>query len=618
MLLNSNVKLGTFIRLKRDNMKQKIKNYFKDWQYLGQLKINLAVKLSLIVVIIAFIVSGSIIYFSVKQLKQEKSNFINNELTTINTELKETLSSYTTMLGLIEEQIQQNQNIFLDQITSTKELMQTYLQLSNKNDKAQISFKDIIWQNTLENFTVNKYGNVEALEFQSKIAERLEKDSKDIYLEQEIKNESVFKVGEFYLLKDIWTQDNQHLGQLILSLDFLSWWQSLTDKLNKTGYTLLMTDKQQIILLSTFSQEREIVKNKEIFPTSITSSLFITPPVKYKNHLFSQAIQLETQPYFLLLGYDKTVYSKELLSKIILPLVICWGVALFFITLQMIYYRRIRAEIKFDLKDDMNQLIKQNKSYNQEQQKIALNLTQQETQFIQEKNKYEGLITACETSVREKDKLEKHLLDNLFTKLTEVREYLWILVKAQELDISNDPKSKKQAIILTELHEQLAHLTEFCIFDEKEKAIDLDNLIEECLNVFAKEISQVRAQIDVTKLNHKIIYNELLLRQIIVNLLRESIYFSRDNGVLEIIPNLQKNEGQTELCIIIKDNGYGISSEQKQDNKENKKHGIVPLDLDIKRLTKMVEFLGGQLLLSYAVDQGKTMKLILPLKQIED
>ena len=188
MLLNSNVKLGTFIRLKRDNMKQKIKNYFKDWQYLGQLKINLAVKLSLIVVIIAFIVSGSIIYFSVKQLKQEKSNFINNELTTINTELKETLSSYTTMLGLIEEQIQQNQNIFLDQITSTKELMQTYLQLSNKNDKAQISFKDIIWQNTLENFTVNKYGNVEALEFQSKIAERLEKDSKDIYLEQEIKN----------------------------------------------------------------------------------------------------------------------------------------------------------------------------------------------------------------------------------------------------------------------------------------------------------------------------------------------------------------------------------------------------------------------------------------------
>ena len=102
------------------------------------------------------------------------------------------------------------------------------------------------------------------------------------------------------------------------------------------------------LVTDTFSQEREI--NKEIFPTSITSSLFITPPVKYKNHLFIQAIQLETQPYFLLLGYDKTVYSKELLSKIILPLVICWGVALFFITIQMIYYRRIRAEIKFYLK----------------------------------------------------------------------------------------------------------------------------------------------------------------------------------------------------------------------------------------------------------------------------
>ena len=78
MLLNSNVKLGTFIRLKRDNMKQKIKNYFKYWQYLSQLKFSLAMKLSLIVVITAFIVSGSIIYFSAKQLKQEKNNFINN------------------------------------------------------------------------------------------------------------------------------------------------------------------------------------------------------------------------------------------------------------------------------------------------------------------------------------------------------------------------------------------------------------------------------------------------------------------------------------------------------------------------------------------------------------
>lgn len=597
-------------------MKQKIKNYFKYWQYLSQLKFSLAMKLSLIVVITAFIVSGSIIYFSAKQLKQEKNNFINNELVTINTELKEAFSSYTTMLGLIEEQIQQNKNIFSDPITSTKELMQIYHQLNNKNDRTKINFKDIIWQNTLENFIVNKYGNIEALEFQSNIVEHFKKELKNIYLEQEIKNESAFKAEEFYLLKGVWTEDNQYLGQLMLNLNFLSWWQNLTDKLNKTGYTLLMTDKQQIILLSTFSQEREI--NKEIFPTPITSSLFITPPVKYKNHLFSQAIQLETQPYFLLLGYDKTVYSKELLSKIILPLVICWGVALFFITIQMIYYRRIRAEIKFDLKDDMNQLIKQNKNYNQEQQRTTLNIAQQASWFIQEKNKYEALINACETSVREKDKLEKRLLDNLFTKLTEVREYLWILVKAQELDISNDPKSKKQAIILTELHEQLAHLTEFCVFDEKEKAIDLDNLIEECLNIFAKEISQVGVQVDVTKLNHKIIYNELLLRQIIVNLLRESIYFLKDNGALEIIPNLQKNEGQTELCIIIKDDGYGISSEQKQNDKENKKHGIVPLDLDIKRLTKMVEFLGGQLLLSYAVDQGKTMKLILPLKQIED
>lgn len=600
-------------------MKQKIKNYFKYWQDLSQLKFNLAMRLSLIVVITAFIVSGFIIYFSAKRLTQEKNNFINNELIAINTELKETFFSYTTMLGLIEEKIQQNQNIFFDPSTSTKELMQIYLQLNNKNDKTKINFKDIIWHNTLENFVVNKYGNVETLEFQSNIVEYLKNDPKNIYLEQEIKNDLSFKVGEFYLLKGIWTNDNQYLGQLMLNLDFLSWWQSLTDKLNKTGYTLLMTDNQQKVLLSTFSQEIEIIKNKEIFPTSIVSSLFITPPVKYKNHLFTQAIQLEAQPYFLLLGYDEAVYSKELLSKVVLPLAICWGAALLFIVIQMLYYRRIRVEIKFSLKDDMNQLIKQNQICNQEQQKIVLSMTQQEERFIQEKNKYEVLIAACETSIREKDKLEKRLLDNLFTKLTEVRENLWILIKAQEVQISKDPKSKKQAIILTELHEQLAHLTEFSIFDEKERLVDLNSLIEECLNIFAKELAQLETYVDVTKLSHNnITCNELLLREIVVNLLRESIYFSRENGVLEIIPNLQKNEGQTELCIIIKDNGYGISSEQKQDNKENKKHGIVPLDLDIKRLTKMVEFLGGQLLLSYAVDQGKTMKLILPLKQIED
>jgi hypothetical protein len=116
-------------------MKQKMKNYFKYWQNLSQLKFNLAVKLSLVVVVTAFIVSGFIIYFSGKQLKQEKNNFISNELTTLNTELKEVFSSYTTMLGLIEEQIQQNENIFSDPVASTKELMQIYLQLNNKNYK---------------------------------------------------------------------------------------------------------------------------------------------------------------------------------------------------------------------------------------------------------------------------------------------------------------------------------------------------------------------------------------------------------------------------------------------------------------------------------------------------
>ena len=142
----------------------------------------------------------------------------------------------------------------------------------------------------------------------------------------------------------------------MLNLDFLSWWQSLTDKLNKTGYTLLMTDNQQKILLSTFSQEIEIVNNNEMFSRSVVSSLFITPPVKYKNHLFTQAIQLEAQPYFLFLGYDEVVYRRELLAKIRLPLAICWGAALFFIVIQILYYRRIRAEINFSLKDDMNQL----------------------------------------------------------------------------------------------------------------------------------------------------------------------------------------------------------------------------------------------------------------------
>jgi len=182
-------------------MQQKIKNYFKYWQYLGQLKFNLAMKLSLVVIMGAFIASGFIIYFSTKQLKQEKYNFINKELAVINNELRATLASYTTMLELIEEQVQQNNNVFLDPITSTKEIMQIYLRLENQEDKTKIGFTDIIWQDTVNNFTINKYGKIESLNFQPTIIEYLKEDSKHVCLTQKTNDISVFNLGEFYLLK---------------------------------------------------------------------------------------------------------------------------------------------------------------------------------------------------------------------------------------------------------------------------------------------------------------------------------------------------------------------------------------------------------------------------------
>ncbi len=598
-------------------MQQKIKNYFKYWQYLGQLKFNLAMKLSLVVTIVAFIVSGFIVYFSAKQLKQEKYNFINKELAVINNELGVTLASYTTMLELIEEQVQQNNDVFWDPITSTKEIMQIYLRLENQEDKTKIGFTDIIWQDTVNNFTVNKYGKIGSLNFQPTIIEYLKEDTKHICLTQKTNDISVFNLGEFYLLKGIWTKEKQYLGQIILKLDFLLWWQALANKLNEENYKLLMIDDQQKILLSSFSEYRKITKDELNFPLSAASNSF-AKPTKYLNHYFTKSVKLENQPYFILIGYDKSAYKQELLAKIKLPILLCLGTSLLFIAILIIYGRLIRSEVSFDFKDSMNQLIEQNQIYDQEKQKIDLNIAEQEKLFLQEKRKYEMLISGYEIALREKNKLEKHLIDNLFSKLTEVRENLWILIKAQEVRFNEDPKLQKQALILTKLHEQLAHLTEFCIFEEEEKAIDLNALIEDCLNVFAKELSQLEIHLEVMNLHERILCNELLLRQVMVNLLKESIYFSRNNGTLEIIPALQKNKDQDELNIIVKDNGYGISNGYDRINKKEIQHSIIPLDLNINKLTKMVEFLGGKITINQTIDQGKIIKLIFPIKKVEN
>ena len=118
--------------------------------------------------------------------------------------------------------------------------------------------------------------------------------------------------------------------------------------------------------------------------------------------------------------------------------------------------------------------------------------------------------------------------------------------------------------------------------------------------------------------------DETRLRQILVNLVNNSIKFTESGFVHIALRRLLTEGGQVCLSVSVQDTGIGINTDaldrlfepfSQADPAVTRKYGGTGLGLSICK--RLAEFLGGCMTVSSVIGDGSTFKLVLPIKEVE-
>jgi len=161
-------------------------------------------------------------------------------------------------------------------------------------------------------------------------------------------------------------------------------------------------------------------------------------------------------------------------------------------------------------------------------------------------------------------------------------------------------------------------------FEINYKPVSLDTIFKEVAQLFSfKTIEkQIEFFTEIDKsLNFKVFMDEIRMRQILVNLVGNSVKFT-DSGYIKIKATHKKstkNINLTDIIIDVEDTGIGIPPEERQtifnafqqkSGQSFKKYGGTGLGLSISK--RLVEMMGGSILIKSSENTGTTFRIIIP------
>lgn len=161
-------------------------------------------------------------------------------------------------------------------------------------------------------------------------------------------------------------------------------------------------------------------------------------------------------------------------------------------------------------------------------------------------------------------------------------------------------------------------------FDITSEEFDLPKLLEEISRAFQPEANfkgiELKAEID-DKIPHSLIGDELRLKQIIVNLLSNSLKFT-ESGSIDVIAKMQASDGHSvSLFLGVRDTGIGIPEDKQDDifssftqveSGSKRKYGGTGLGLAICK--KLISLMGGKIWVESTFGDGSFFKAELNLK----
>ncbi len=293
----------------------------------------------------------------------------------------------------------------------------------------------------------------------------------------------------------------------------------------------------------------------------------------------------------------------------------------------------------WDLKRSESKLLQQNgqlEQINAEFKKSTLQLLEQNETIVTKNNQLEQIRNVLalkaeqlEKSIKFKSEFLANMSHELRTPLNSIIILSRLLYENKEKSMTENQKEyakvvQKSGSDLLELINDILDLSkiESGNFEIEKTNCNLDDIIQDNYDLF-KQIS-IQNNIEFTVKNNlfgKVILatDPFRLSQVIKNLLSNAFKFTKKNGIVEIIVELNNME----LSISIRDNGIGIPADKQKlifesfkqiDGSTSRKFGGTGLGLSISK--ELAILLGGSLYLRSSSDEGSIFTFSLPIENI--
>ncbi len=216
--------------------------------------------------------------------------------------------------------------------------------------------------------------------------------------------------------------------------------------------------------------------------------------------------------------------------------------------------------------------------------------------------------------ILEKDKTIK---DALFKLTHEIKNPLAVCKGYLDMiDINKQEKAEKYiSIMKQEVDRSLNIISDFVEYNKikiKKDQIDLNCLLDDVYDSFKILVNNKKVKLEYKDRDDEEIYFEgdyERLKQVLINLLKNALEATEENGRIEIYSNIYKKH----LEIIIKDNGKGMSKETLEKIKEmfytTKQNGT---GLGVALSNEIIKSHNGELIFESETNKGTTATIRLP------
>jgi PAS domain S-box-containing protein len=155
----------------------------------------------------------------------------------------------------------------------------------------------------------------------------------------------------------------------------------------------------------------------------------------------------------------------------------------------------------------------------------------------------------------------------------------------------------------------------------REEKIDVNEMLQGVTRMMASRAYSCGVEIkeEIPQDTPAIYADHRLLRQILINLIGNSIKFSKQDSVIEVSVNLNQKGG---LSFFVKDQGVGIPKDKIQEALEpfaqldKSMIGIQGTGLGLPLAKAMVELHGGEFLVESELDKGTVVEFSFPAKRV--